>query len=124
MDITNRIKETAKQKGVSIPMLEDQCGLGRNTIYKWDQSPPSVTKVEKVADLLDVSIDYLVKGRDHTGPVLSHQDKELLKWLHLLNEETQRDFLGQIRIYVKQHEEDWASNSDDARSSEAVVSGK
>ena len=75
-------------------------------MHRWDQNSPSLDKVMKVANMLDLSIDYLATGENISYNILSGIDHELLRWLHMLDEETQRDFLGSIRLYVKQHPED------------------
>ena len=106
MDIVSRISACAKAKGLTIAEIERACGFGTNTIYRWDRSSPSLEKVLRVANMLDISIDYLATGKNATYSILSDFDSELIKWLHMLDAETQRDFLGTIRLYVKQHPED------------------
>ena len=106
MSIISRIKDVARNKGLTISDIEKACNLGENSIYKWDRSSPSLEKVVRVANKIDVSIDYLATGKNASYNTLSDIDMDLLKWLHMLDEETQRDFLGAIRLYVKQHPED------------------
>lgn len=53
------IKELCKDQGVSVASLERELGFGRGSVYRWDSISPSVDKVEKVANYLNVSIDYL-----------------------------------------------------------------
>lgn len=124
MGIVSRISKCAKEKGFTIAEIERKCGFGTNTMYRWDQNSPALEKVIKVANLIDISIDYLATGEDSEGGPLSQTDQDLLHWIHILNEETQRDFLGQIRLYVKQHKEDWAttdSENEDAPEKEEVA---
>ena len=106
MGIVSRISACAKGKGLTIAEIERRCGFGANTMHRWDQNSPSLDKVMKVANMLDLSIDYLATGENISYNILSGIDHELLRWLHMLDEETQRDFLGSIRLYVKQHPED------------------
>ncbi|MGK0551214.1 helix-turn-helix domain-containing protein [Enterococcus faecalis] len=92
-----RIKEIAKRKkGMSIKELGLTLNLGENAIYTWKKSNPSIEKVEKVSDFLEVSTDYLLgrcalnsitneidlKDQDLTltynGEPLSETDKKLL----------------------------------------------
>ena len=125
MGLVLRIKESARNKDLTIGDVEKACNLGENSIYKWDKSSPSLDKVARVANTIGVSIDYLVTGENTFYGALSDVEKELLKWLDLLKEETQRDFLGQIRIYAKQHKEDWVENTgDDTEPEEMVASSK
>ena len=106
MSIVSRISKCAKEKGLTIAEIERKCGFGANTMYRWDQNSPALEKVAKVANLIDTSIDYLATGENPSYNTLSDIDRELLRWIHMLDEETQRDFLGSIRLYVKQHPED------------------
>ncbi|WP_270376100.1 helix-turn-helix domain-containing protein, partial [Enterococcus thailandicus] len=57
----NRIKETAKrQKNMNVKEVGTALKLGENAIYSWKKSSPSIDKVEKVSDFLNVSTDYLL----------------------------------------------------------------
>lgn len=60
--IYDRIKELCTQKGISIYRLEKDLGFSSCSICKWKTSSPSVDKVQKVADYLDVTVNYLLKG--------------------------------------------------------------
>ena len=77
----NRIKQLCKQNGIPISKLEEECGISRNSIGRWGQSVPSVDKVQKVAEYFNVSLDWLVSGRD---VLLSDQSSAILrKWAKL-----------------------------------------
>ena len=54
------ITELCKEKNISLAELERQAGLKQRTVYKWDESVPSVDKVKAVADALGVSVDRLL----------------------------------------------------------------
>ena len=106
MGIISRIKEVARNKGLTISDVEKACNLGENSIYKWDRSSPSLDKVMRVANKIDASIDYLATGENPSINALSERDKELLKWLHMLDEEMQQDIFSSIRLYAKLRKED------------------
>lgn len=55
------IMNKCREKGISLAELERQAGLANRTIYKWDESVPSVEKVLAVADVLGVTVDELVR---------------------------------------------------------------
>lgn len=55
------IKAICKQRGLSIQQLEQNAGLAANTIYRWKENIPSVDKVKRVADVLGVTVDDLLK---------------------------------------------------------------
>lgn len=59
--IYDRIKEICKDKGVSPSSVEKKAGLGNGAITKWNAFSPSVKNLKAVADILNVSIDELIK---------------------------------------------------------------
>ena len=102
MSMLDRIKGLAKKRGLTCREIEEKCGLGKNSIYRWDKSWPSADKLNAVANLLDCSMDYLYSGEEHSS--LSIEDQELLEIFHSLPPETQRDFLGAMRIHAELHD--------------------
>lgn len=56
-----KIKALAKERGVTILQLEQECGIGQRSIYNWDTSVPAVDKVKAVADFFGITIDELMK---------------------------------------------------------------
>lgn len=65
MSTFERIKETAKKRGLTLAQLNDKAGLGTNSIYHWKSKRPSAENLSKVANVLGVSSDYLL-GNDPT----------------------------------------------------------
>lgn len=59
-----RIKALAKEKNVSINKIEHDCGISPGSLCKWDNIMPSVDKVKRVAEYLDVSVDDLLENID------------------------------------------------------------
>ena len=57
----DKIRQLAKERGLSIVQVEKECHLGKKSIYGWDNSKPSVDKVKRVADFFGTTIDELVK---------------------------------------------------------------
>lgn len=60
--ILQRIKDLCEERKISIAKLEEAAGLGNATIRKWEKSYPRADKLKAVADVLGVSLDYLVSG--------------------------------------------------------------
>jgi len=58
----DKIKKMCKERNISIPKLEDELGLGRGTIYKWESVSPSVVNLKKVADFLGCTLDELANN--------------------------------------------------------------
>ena len=64
MDLYERIKIIAKSKGYLINSLEKEAGFPRSYILKFKRITPSVDKMQKIADVLGVTVDYLMTGED------------------------------------------------------------
>lgn len=56
-----RIKDIAKQKSIPLYVLEEKAGIAKGSISKWNEVEPGIHKLIKVAGLLDVSIEELLK---------------------------------------------------------------
>lgn len=62
--IYENIKHYAKKRGLSISEVERQAGLARSHACKWkDDYNPSLTSLQKVADVLGVTVNTLLKER-------------------------------------------------------------
>lgn len=65
MTLKDRIKELADSRNISLPALESALGFGNSTIVKWDKSTPNAAKLQAVADYFDVTMDYLMTGKEY-----------------------------------------------------------
>ena len=63
-----RIRDTAKTKGYSVNRLEQELGFARSSISKFNRNTPSAEKIQQIADFLNVSVDYLLNGKEVTEP--------------------------------------------------------
>ncbi|MCG0835899.1 helix-turn-helix domain-containing protein [Lactiplantibacillus plantarum] len=59
-----RIKQISKKRGFSLTQVNDKANLGKNTIYSWKTKEPSINNLKAVADVLNVSVDYLLGKTD------------------------------------------------------------
>ena len=88
MTLVDKIRVLANQKGMSLPQLEVELGLGNGTISRWKKSSPSSDKLQRVADYFNVSIDYLL-GREIQ--LTSKDERDIEKIL----EQTRKQLLNQ-----------------------------
>ena len=58
------MKEAAKRKGYSINRLEQELGFARSYIAKFKTITPSADKIQRIADFLGVSTEYLLTGTE------------------------------------------------------------
>lgn len=66
-EIAERIKSTAKAKNIAIKDMLVSCNLNKNALFTMASggSMPKADNLAKIADYLDVSVDYLL-GRTET----------------------------------------------------------
>ncbi|ADG41439.1 hypothetical protein LKI_09500 [Leuconostoc kimchii IMSNU 11154] len=67
----DRIKEISNKKGLSIDFVNEKAGLSNKAIYGWKKSTPKADNLQKVADVLHVSTDYLLGRTDEMNPTAS-----------------------------------------------------
>lgn len=102
-----RILTLIEHSGLSDAALSQQISIGNGIIGKWrsGKQKPSLDAVVKIADYFNVSIDYLVNGKQITEqlPVtpLSETDADWLNLIHQLPPEKQYEFHGELIGYLK-----------------------
>lgn len=65
MQFTQRIKDRCNEKGYTIKEVLENCQLSRNLMYQIKINQlPSIKIVERLAEYLDCSIDYLIGRTD------------------------------------------------------------
>lgn len=75
MTLVDKIKNLANDKKMTLTELERKLDFSQGSIRKWDNQPPGVKKLKKVADYFDVSTDYLL-GRTKKKRYYELTDKE------------------------------------------------
>ena len=80
-DFADRLKQLRKQQGLSQSQLGDLVGVHYNHIGRYERgtSQPSADVLSKIADILDISSDYLLEGERDSAVVADFEDKELLQ---------------------------------------------
>ena len=68
MTLFERTKDTAKLRGISLQQTAEMAGLSKNALYNWKTKEPSAVSLKAVADVLGVSVDYLLGKTDETMP--------------------------------------------------------
>ena len=75
MSLVENIQRLCEDIGISIPKLEKILGFGKGSIYKWSKSSPTADKLQKVANYLKVSVDFLLDRGDvfDLGPYIQEE---------------------------------------------------
>lgn len=68
-EVADRIRLLAKAKNISVSTMFSEIGLGKNTLMNFKTSMPKADNIAKIADYLDVSVDYLLGRTDN--PMIS-----------------------------------------------------
>lgn len=76
MNLTSRIKSKCQELNISIRQLEIKSGLTNGQISRWNEKKPSYDKVLSVADILDVSIEWLITGKE--PETLTPEEQQLI----------------------------------------------
>ena len=63
--MVDRICDLIKKKGMSVNAVEKQLNFGNGAIKRFDKNSPSIDKIISLSNFLNVSIDYLVYGKEN-----------------------------------------------------------
>ena len=74
MTLFERTKEIASKRGMSLQEVAKKANLGVNSIYRWKERNPTTSNITKVADVLGVSVDYLLGNTDDMHEKASNND--------------------------------------------------
>lgn len=84
MKLYERIKEVCEEKGFSINRIERELSFPRSSISKYNASSPSIDKVQKIAEHLGVTVDYLISKEhktDETPYCINDEAREIAEEL-------------------------------------------
>ena len=79
--MANRIRELRKQNDMTMKQLGEKLGLGESTIsqYETGKREPDIKTLLKISECFNVSVDYLMTGKDMEFTVeMADKDSELL----------------------------------------------
>ena len=108
----NLIKTLCKEKNVPMSRLLADCAIRKSLIYDMEKRnfTPSVSTFEKIANYLDVSVDYLLGKTDKKEKPTADEGDELSELLSELKgiitdmTENQKDALLDYAKYLKSKE--------------------
>ena len=79
MGLYENVKSAAKERCYSINRLEQELGFARSYIGKFKTITPSADKIQLIADFLDVSVEYLMTGKDKESGESYYLNEETAK---------------------------------------------
>lgn len=99
--IGDRISHLRKQKGWSQGDLAKAVKASREAIGKYERNEavPSVEMAKKIADVFDVTLDYLVDEK--TNPSFDKSTVKRLQEIELLNEDDKKHLFAIMDAYLR-----------------------
>ncbi len=79
MGLYENVKEAAKSKGYSINKLEKELGFARSYISKFKNITPSADKIQKIADFLGVTSEFLMNGKTNETGLTPKDNRDIAK---------------------------------------------
>lgn len=104
MTTFERIKQTAKERGLTLNQLNDTAKLKNNIIYSWKTKTPSAENLSKVADVLGVSVDYLLGNTDDMHANKKSTDNEPVDIKKVAENDTWDDYLSSDGRPLTEHD--------------------
>ena len=75
-DVFLKIKGIANKRGLSLTEVSQRAGMGKTSIYHWQKIRPTAENLQKVADVLGVTTDYLLGKTASNDQPADHQPKK------------------------------------------------
>lgn len=107
MTIKDRIKDLCVKNEITVNKLETTLGFGTGYISKLDKSTPNTKKIKLISDFFNVSVDYIMTGKENQFTIemadvdadlimLEKRIKEYAIKLSKLSEEDREDIMKMI----------------------------
>ena len=79
MIFSDKLQILRKNKGLTQEALADKLGVSRQAVAKWEsgQVYPDIANLIQISDLMNVSVDYLVKDQDCAVNPKTHPETDL-----------------------------------------------
>ncbi len=100
MGLYENIKKACSERGISINKLELELELPRSSISKYNKNSPSINKVQKIADFLGISVEYLMTGNKPEIPEYDKDTMELIMLYSKLNKEQKTAVINMMRSFA------------------------
>lgn len=86
LGLYENIRTAAKKKGYSINRLEQELNFARSYIGKFKTITPGLDKIQRIAEFLDVPVEYLLNGDETSVAESSLAPKDKLDISKTVNE--------------------------------------
>ena len=78
-DIGSRVKAGRKDRGLTQEELAEQIGVSRSAVAQWEtgRTGQITGNLSRIAEVLDLNVEYLMYGTDKRAPTQAHQGDEI-----------------------------------------------
>ena len=91
MDLVTRIKEKCSENGTNIATLEKELNIGNGVVRRWNERNPGAYHVHKIAERLNVSVEWLLTGKENAD--LSPEEQKLIDLYRHADERGKRSIM-------------------------------
>lgn len=97
-------EQLMQAKGYTAYRVSVETGVAQSTLSDWKKgkSTPKQAKLQKIADLFGVSLEFLTTGEEKSFPEFEPEHIELIKLYSKLNEEQKKTVMIFLRSLAPQ----------------------
>lgn len=103
-NIFNSIIDICNEKGISVTSLIEKFASSRSAITAWKNGTINADIIPKLAQELNVSVDYLLTGKEN-NPIIDESITECIKLFSQLSEIDKGRILNEMENYIKNNKE-------------------
>lgn len=107
MTMYERIETLRKSVGISQGRLEKELGFSNGSISKWKNSTPTPDRLQKLADYFNVSLEYLMTGKEKDSDDIYYFDDETRDMAQFMYENPEYKVLFDASRKVKKEDIDF-----------------
>lgn len=99
----NRLIDICDKQGTSVTSLLDKFTTSRSAITAWKKGNINTDVLAKIATELDVSLDYLLNGKEKNSPTidLASDEQELITYYRKLDPKSKGVLLGRAETMAE-----------------------
>ncbi len=98
--MVERIMQKLQELGLTANAVEKKLGFGNGAIKRFATNSPSIDKIVSLSNMLNVSIDWLVTGKENESQ-LTENETELLHIFSQFSDREQLKIIGQLENELK-----------------------
>lgn len=111
----DQLLKLCESAGIKPTTLITNLGMSKGSMANWKAGKlPSGEALVRFSEHFNVSLDYLVYGKEKSAP-FSVEDAEWLSLIHKLPRDAQLEFKGELRGYLKRLNHEYEGNLKEAK---------